>query len=240
MKKAHVRACICISGVVLCVACGSVRPDHQELLRSDLAISSARSWRLRLSPIQRPIKPGQAFDISWMVIEAIPPDREHGWQHVDSNVANITSGFTRTVADLEYIRIGDKRYFRGEATPTRPAIPRWVQLTASDMPPLAGFYSYRLHLTNPHTTGYSFADVDTTMWSIFRRVEMRPAELKTYSGHQCREWKFGWLAKDLPMHDTLCIGIDDHLPHHLTVSGGWAEANYEWNPPISIDAPVID
>jgi hypothetical protein len=39
------------------------------------------------------------------------------------------------------------------------------------------------------------------------------------------------------MHDTVCIGTSDHLPYHLTISGGWAEATYEWNPEVSIEAP---
>jgi hypothetical protein len=29
----------------------------------------------------------------------------------------------------------------------------------------------------------------------------------------------------------------DHLPYHLTTSGGWADATCEWNPKVSIDAP---
>jgi hypothetical protein len=175
-----------------------------------------------------------------MVVEAIPPDREHGWQHVDSNIASLNSGLTRTVADLEYIRIGDHRYYRGEATRTRAAVPRWIELTPRDMPPLGGWFDLRFHLTNPRTIGYSFDQVQTTMWSNYHRVEMHPAGIKTYSGRPCLEWKYQWLAKDIPMQDTLCIGTTDHLPYHLTVSGGWGEAAYEWNPQISIDAPVID
>jgi hypothetical protein len=217
-------AVVMIGYAATMVGCGSVRADQAELLHSDVAISRAKSWRLRINPISRPIKPDQAFDRSWMVVEGLPPDREHGWQHVDSNFGSVSSGLTRTVADLEYIRIGDSRYFRGGATPARPATPSWIQLSPRDMPPLGGFYNYRLHLTNPRTTGYSFDQVETTMWSNYRHVSMRPAELKTYSDHTCREWKFDWLAKDLPMHDSVCIGISDHLPYHLTLGGGWGEA----------------
>jgi hypothetical protein len=224
--------------VAILVACRGVRADRAELVQSDLAISRAKSWRLRINPISRPIKAGQTFDRSWMVIEAIPPDREHGWQHVDSNVANVGSILTRTVADLEYIRIGDNRYFRGGATPGRPATPSWTKLSPRDMPPLGGFYSLRLHLTNPRTIGYSFDQVETTMLSNYLRVRMLPRKLKTYSNHACREWDFDWFAKDLPMHDSVCIGITDHLPYHLTLSGGWGEATYEWNPQISIDTPL--
>jgi hypothetical protein len=227
-------AVVMLAYAAVLVGCRSLRADREELLQSDLAISRAKSWRLQIKPVARPVRPDQGFDRSWMVIEAIPRDREHGWQHVDSNVLNVSAGFTRTVADLEYIRIGDSRYFRGGATPARPATPSWIRLSPRDMPPL-GFDNYRLHLTNPRTIGYSLDAVETTMWSNFRRVKMRPAELKTYSERTCREWEFDWWAKDTPMHDSVCIGISDHLPYHLTLSGGWREAIYEWNPQISRD-----
>jgi hypothetical protein len=220
--------------------CGNGRADRVELLQSDLAISHTKSWRLRIEPIARPIKEDQPFDRSWEVIEAIRPDREHAWQHVDVNLRNVSSGLARTVADLEYIRIGDSRYFRGGATPTRPATPSWILLSPRDMPPFGGYYNYRLHLTNPRTIGYSLDYVETTMWSNYRRVRMHPVALKTYSGHTCREWEFDWLAKDLPMHDSVCIGVADHLPYHSTVSGGWAEVTYEWNPQISVDVPLLN
>src|SRR6266566_3441095 len=63
--------------------------------------------------------------------------------------------------------------------------------------------------------------------------------VNTYSGHSCREWSFTWKIKEAgqAMRDTLCIGTSDHLPYHLTKSGGWAEATYEWNPSVSVDAP---
>ena len=123
----------------------------------------------------------------WMVIEAIPPDREHGWQHVDRSLEVGDTKTKRIAGDLEYIRIGDDRYFRGD----------------------------------------------------YHVVKMRPEELKTYSGNTCREWSSTWKIEETGqvMHDTLGVGTSDHLPYHLTTSGGWADATYEWNPKVSIDAP---
>jgi hypothetical protein len=40
------------------------------------------------------------------------------------------------------------------------------------------------------------------------------------------------------MRDTVCVGASDHLPYHLTTSGGWAVATYEWNPEISVNSPT--
>jgi hypothetical protein len=200
-----------------------LRTDY-ELLRADWAISRTKSWRLRLEPTD-PKLPKE-----WMVIEAIPPDREHGWQHVDRAPAK---------GNLEYIRIGDDRYFRGDAMFGHQAAPQWIKLIPRDFPPLDGFFELRLHLTNPRTIGYSFDSVETSLWANYHGLEMRVTGLKTYSGHTCREWSYTWKIKETGqiMHDTLCLGISDHLPYHLTTSGGWAEATYEWNPRVSVDVP---
>jgi hypothetical protein len=151
------------------------------LLRTDLAISRTKSWRMRLQPTDAKLPK------DWMVIEAIPPDREHGWQHVDRSLEVGDTKTKRIAGDLEYIRIGDDRYFRGD----------------------------------------------------YHVVKMRPEELKTYAGNTCREWSYTWKVEETAqvMHDTLCVGTSDHLPYHLTTSDGWADATYEWNPKVSIDAP---
>ncbi|HZU24284.1 MAG TPA: hypothetical protein VFA04_02110 [Bryobacteraceae bacterium] len=142
------------------------------------------------------------------------------------------------LGDVEYLRIGDDRYFRGDAIFGHAAAPQWTRLSPRDRPPLDGFYELSLHLTNPRTIGYSFDSIQTSLYEQYRRVQMRPTGLKAYTGHPCQEWAYDWYAKDLPMHDTLCIRTTDHLPYHLTVSGGWAEATYEWNPEVSIEAPT--
>jgi hypothetical protein len=103
-----------------------VRSDY-ELVRSDWAISSHKSWRMRLQTTD-PKLPKE-----WMVIEAILSDREHGWQHVDRSVeVGETSG--RIVGDLEYIRIGDDRYFRGDAMFSHGEARQWIKLVPRDFP----------------------------------------------------------------------------------------------------------
>lgn len=96
-----------------------VKTDYL-LARVDLAISRTRSWRMRLETTD-PTRPKE-----WMVIEAIPPDREHGWQHVDRDAAK---------GNLEYIRIRNDRYFKGDAMFGHGPAPQWIKLIPRDFPP---------------------------------------------------------------------------------------------------------
>ena len=203
------------------------------LIRTDWAISRARSWRMRLESTDT------KSPKEWMVIEAIPPDREHGWQHVDRTVEAGDSLTQRIAGDLEYIRLGDDRYFRGDAMFGHKASSQWIKLIPRDFPPLDGFLEYRLHLSNPRTIGYSFDSIETSFWSNYHGVKMQPEGLKAYAGHTCREWSYTWTIEETGqvMHDTVCVGTSDHLPYHLTTSGGWAEITYEWNPHVTVDAP---
>jgi hypothetical protein len=94
-------------------------------------------------------------------------------------------------------------------------------------------------MSNPRTVGYSFDSIETSFWSNYHGVQMKPEGMKTYAGHTCLEWSYIWTIEetDQVMRDTLCVGTSDHLPYHLTTSGGWAEVTYEWNPEVSIVAP---
>lgn len=195
-----------------------------ELLQSDWAISRMKSWRMRLEPT-RSTGPRE-----WLVTEAIIPDREHSWQREDH---------ANRVGNLEYIRVGNDRYFRGDAMPDHAASPGWIRLKPRDIPPVGYYFELRFHLSNPRTIGYSFDSIETTMWSNYAGLHLRVAGLRNYSGHECREWKFSWVVEESrkTMTDTICLGTLDHLPYHLTADGGWAEATYEWNPAISVEEP---
>ena len=206
-------------------------PADYRLLRTDWAISRAKSWRMRLESTDSKLPK------EWMVIEAVPPDREHGWEHIDRTVdENI-----HIAGDLEYIRVRDDRYFRGDAVFGHKGSSQWIKLIPRDFPPLDGFFELRLHMSNPRTIGYSFDSVETSFWSNYHGAQMQSAGVKTYSGHPCLEWSYNWIIEETSrvMHDTVCVGTFDHLPYHLTTSGGWAEVTYEWNPQVSVDAPTL-
>jgi hypothetical protein len=209
-----------------------VRADYW-LVRTDWAIFRAKSWRMRLQTTD-PKLPKE-----WMIIEAVPPDREHGWQHVDRTVEAGESKTIRIAGDLEYIRVRDDRYFRGDAMFGHKGSSQWIKLTPRDFPPLDGFFELRLHMSNPHTIGYSFDSIETSFWSNYHGIQMQPEGAKTYSGHSCIESSYTWKIEETGqvMRDTVCVGASDHLPYHLTTSGGWAEVTYEWNPQVSVPAP---
>lgn len=211
-----------------------VRADYW-LLRTDWAISRMKSWRMRLESTDSKLPK------EWMVIEAFPPDREHGWQHVDRTVEEGDSQSMRITGDLEYIRVRDDRYFRGDAMFGHKSSSQWIKLIPRDFPPLDGFFELRLHMSNPRTIGYSFDSIETSFWSNYHGVQMQAEGMKTYSGHPCLEWSYSWTIEDTGrvMRDTVCVGASDHLPYHLTTSGGWAEVTYEWNPHISVDVPTL-
>lgn len=210
----------------------AVRTDYW-LLRTDWAIFKTKSWRMHLESTD-PRSPKE-----WMVIEAIPRDREHGWEHVDRSTEVDGSESTRIKGDLEYIRIRDDRYFRGDAMFGHKASAQWIKLNPRDFPPLNGFFELRLHMSNPRTIGYSFDSIETSFWANYHGVQMKPEGEKAYSGHNCLEWSYTWKIEETGqvMHDTVCVGASDHLPYHLTTSGGWAEVTYEWNPEVSVLAP---
>jgi hypothetical protein len=204
------------------------------LLRTDWAIARTKSWRMHLQTTD-PKLPQE-----WMVIEAVPRDREHGWQHIDRTMDDGDSKSIRIAGDLEYIRIRDERYFRGDAMFGHKGSSQWIRLIPRDFPPLDGFFELRLHMNNPRTIGYSFDSIETSFWSNYHGIQMQPEGVKTYSGHPCLEWSYNWTIEETGriMSDTVCVGTVDQLPYHLTISGGWAEVSYEWNPQVTVDAPT--
>lgn len=69
---------------------------------------------------------------------------------------------------------------------------------------------------------------------------------KTVDGSVCREWKVTLRSRPGPLlvrspedleHRTLCIGVDDHLPREMTITGSehWT---YSFNTSIAIETPT--
>ena len=75
--------------------------------------------------------------------------------------------------------------------------------------------------------------------TMVRRGVMQKGDKKTVNGVRCREWlvtlKGGMNGLE---HDTLCLGIEDHLPYEMTVD--WAHARTlfsDYNVPMHFDLP---
>ena len=75
--------------------------------------------------------------------------------------------------------------------------------------------------------------------TMIKRGILQKGDKKTVNGVRCREWlvtmKGGFSGLE---HDTVCLGLDDHLPYELTVD--WEHSHYsfsDYNAPISIEVP---
>src|SRR6266478_4376191 len=75
-----------------------IRADYW-LLRTDWAISRTKSWRMRLQSTD-PKLPKEC-----MTIEAVPPEGEHGWQHIDRIVEVEGSNSGLIAGNIHYLRV---------------------------------------------------------------------------------------------------------------------------------------
>jgi len=75
--------------------------------------------------------------------------------------------------------------------------------------------------------------------TMIKRGILQKGDKKTVNGVRCREWlvtmKGGTSGLE---HDTVCLGLDDHLPYEMTVDWEHSRARFsDYNVPIQFDAP---
>src|SRR5579863_139729 len=75
--------------------------------------------------------------------------------------------------------------------------------------------------------------------TMIKRGILQKGEKKTVNGVRCREWqvtmKGGYTGLE---HDTVCLGLDDHLPYEMTVDYQNSRSSFsDYNTPIQIDVP---
>jgi hypothetical protein len=75
--------------------------------------------------------------------------------------------------------------------------------------------------------------------TMIKRGILQKGDKKTVNGVRCREWlvtmKGG--ASGLE-HDTVCVGLQDHLPYELTVDWEHSRSSFsDYNSPIEFDVP---
>jgi len=75
--------------------------------------------------------------------------------------------------------------------------------------------------------------------TMIKRGILQKGDKKTVNGVRCREWlvtlKGGISGLE---HDTVCLGLEDHLPYEMTVD--WAHSRSvfsDYNAPIQLDVP---
>jgi hypothetical protein len=75
--------------------------------------------------------------------------------------------------------------------------------------------------------------------TMIKRGILQKGDRKTVNGVRCREWlvtlKGGTSGLE---HDTLCLGLEDHLPYEMTVDWERSRSSFsDYNTPIRIDVP---
>jgi hypothetical protein len=75
--------------------------------------------------------------------------------------------------------------------------------------------------------------------TMIKRGILQKGDKKTVNGVRCREWHVA--MKGAPgglEHDTVCLGVDDHLPYELTVDWERSRTSFsDYNAPIQFDVP---
>jgi hypothetical protein len=77
--------------------------------------------------------------------------------------------------------------------------------------------------------------------TMIQRGILQKGDKKTVNGVRCREWLV--TMKGAPSgleHDTVCLGLEDHLPYEMTVDWEHSRARFsDYNAPIQIDVPEV-
>jgi len=75
--------------------------------------------------------------------------------------------------------------------------------------------------------------------TMIRRGIIQKGDKKTVNGVRCREYLVTIRGGTHGLeHDTLCVGVDDHLPYEMTTDWDNSRSSYsDYNTPIRIDLP---
>jgi hypothetical protein len=75
--------------------------------------------------------------------------------------------------------------------------------------------------------------------TMIKRAIIQKGDKKTVNGVRCREWivtmKGGFSGLE---HDTVCLGLEDHLPYEMTVDWEHSHSSFsDYNAAIQLDVP---
>jgi hypothetical protein len=76
--------------------------------------------------------------------------------------------------------------------------------------------------------------------TMIRRGIIQKGDKKTVNGVRCQEWlvtmKGGFSGLE---HDTVCLGLEDHLPYALAVDWAHSRSSFsDYNAPLQLEVPV--
>jgi len=75
--------------------------------------------------------------------------------------------------------------------------------------------------------------------TMIKRGVIQKGDKKTVNGVRCREWLVTLRGGPARLeHDTVCIGLDDHLPYEVTVDWAHSHSTFsDYNTPLQFDLP---
>ena len=75
--------------------------------------------------------------------------------------------------------------------------------------------------------------------TMIQRGIIQKGDKKTVNGVRCREWQVAMRGAPSGLeHDTVCLGLEDHLPYELTVDWEHSRADFsDYNTAIQFDLP---
>ncbi|HLV86572.1 MAG TPA: hypothetical protein VKV39_06305 [Candidatus Sulfotelmatobacter sp.] len=75
--------------------------------------------------------------------------------------------------------------------------------------------------------------------TMIHRAVIQKGDKKTVNGVRCREWFVTMRNGTANLaHDTVCLGVDDHLPYEMTVDWEHSRSTFsDYNTPLQIELP---
>jgi hypothetical protein len=174
---------------------------EKEFQRSLNALQKVQSVRIALTTDEAPT---QHSEMLWEV--SCPQDAYHyKWHMVDSSTTtnNEISRDEMHVGNVEYDRQSDDSWLRAkypDGLNPKNLCSRLNQGGDNGMMPAIA--------------------------TMIKRGILQKGDKKTVGGVRCREWHVAIKAGRGLEHDTVCLGMDDHLPYEMTVDSRHLRAAY--------------
>jgi len=94
---------------------------------------------------------------------------------------------------------------------------------------------YCVHLEQG-TDSYLLPEIAT----MIKRGIIEKGDKKSVNGVRCREWRVTMRGRSVNLdHNTLCIGLEDHLPYEMSTEGNLTHYSFsDYNTPIPFDVPA--
>ena len=75
--------------------------------------------------------------------------------------------------------------------------------------------------------------------TMIKRGILQKGDKKTVNGVRCREWLVTMKGGPSGLeHDTVCLGLDDHLPYEMTVDWEASRSTFsDYNAPLNLTCP---